>query len=78
MNDKLKPRLFYKRTYHGFEDLYDLQRDTIEAMQDDFNPAAKGIPSEFQGEIIMTLTYIPDEDDLEMSDYSPGIDFTES
>jgi len=39
------------KTYHGFEDIYDLDRDIHEMFID------QNIPSEFQGTIKVLVTY---------------------
>ena len=54
--------LILKREYSGFEDLYDFDRDMSEALDSDFNPAAKIIPAEFNGTVTVTITYKEDED----------------
>jgi hypothetical protein len=53
-------RVIYKKEYHGFEDVGDLDRD-ISEMWDE--PAAKSIPGEFQGTLTVTVEYTPSEED---------------
>jgi hypothetical protein len=52
-----KVKLIFKQEYHGFEDLYDVERDVHEAFDEDFNPAMKGIPGEFSGTMKIVITY---------------------
>jgi glutamate-1-semialdehyde aminotransferase len=56
MNNKI----IFNKHYHGFEDVYDLERDISEMWSE---PSAKGIPGEFQGTVTVTVTYTPSEDD---------------
>jgi hypothetical protein len=45
------------KTYHGFEDAADLDRDVSEIFM-----GRDDIPGEFQGTITVTITYTPPED----------------
>lgn len=46
-----------EKTYHGFEDVYDLGRDMAELWEESMNPMAARLPGEFQGTIRVTVTY---------------------
>lgn len=56
----MNKRVIFKKEYHGFEDIYDLDRD-ISEMWDE--PAAKTIPGEFQGTLTVTVEYTPSKED---------------
>lgn len=49
--------ILFDKKYEGFESLSDLDRDISEAFDADFNPAAAGIPGEFQGTVRVQITY---------------------
>jgi hypothetical protein len=49
--------IFFEKEYNGFEDIYDLERDVMEALDSRFNEKAKVIPAEFQGTIKVVMTY---------------------
>jgi len=49
--------------YHGFESLYDLERDMNELFDPRYgDPAFKDLDPEFQGTIKVTIEYIPEGD----------------
>jgi len=56
----MSKQVIYKKDYHGFEDIYDLERDMSELWDE---PAAKKIPGEFRGTITVTVEYTPSEED---------------
>ena len=49
--------IFFEKEYNGFEDIYDLERDIMEALDPSFNEKAKNIPDEFQGTIKVIMKY---------------------
>lgn len=51
----------FEKVYHGFEDIYDLSRDVMEAFDERINPNAKDIPGEFKGKVIVTIIYEGDK-----------------
>jgi len=58
--EKKKSRIVFQKRY-DWESLYDLESDMIEAFNDS-NPKMEGIPGEFTGTIIVTMTYEEDEE----------------
>jgi hypothetical protein len=48
------PTVLLSKTYHGFEDAVDLDRDVSEIFM-----GRDDIPGEFQGTITVTITYTP-------------------
>jgi len=50
-------KIIFNKDYHGFEDIYDLERDISEAFDVKFNPEMKNIPSEFMGTVRVTIEY---------------------
>lgn len=52
------PVILLKKTYHGFEDAVDLDRDVSEIFM-----GRNDIPGEFQGTLTVTITYTPPEDE---------------
>jgi hypothetical protein len=54
-------KLVFKKTYHGFEDAYDISRDVAECLDPDFNEEAKEFSGEFQGDLTVTIEYEEDE-----------------
>jgi len=52
----------WKKIYSGFEDVFDLQRDVIEALEYG-GVIPKGIGGESQGEVVVTIEYIPSEEE---------------
>jgi hypothetical protein len=65
------PIVFFTKVYEGFEDVYDLGRDIHEAFDTRFNSQAACIPAEFQGRVVVSMTYIPEEDDANSNEL-PG------
>lgn len=53
-------RVLFERTYYGFEDAGDLERDMSEVLDPKLNPDAKGISPEFQGRVKVVVTYEED------------------
>jgi hypothetical protein len=60
--------ILFNKSYSGFEDLYDIQRDVSEAFQIQYNHKLRRIPSEFSGDIMVTITYVPSEHDFKIID----------
>ncbi len=60
LGEPVKKEIF-KKIYHGFESISDLERDVSEALSPDYNENMKGIPGEFQGRMVVTITYEEDE-----------------
>jgi hypothetical protein len=58
----MKNKIIFKRDYHGFEDVVDLERDISECFDSRFNPEAKDIPNEFTGTVKVTIEYVPSEE----------------
>lgn len=54
--------ILFEKDYHGFEDMFDLDRDMSEIMQ--FDNRDK-IPSEFSGIVRVLVEYYPSNEDLE-------------
>jgi len=50
-------KVIFEKEYHGFEDIYDMSRDVMEAFDADFNDEVKDLPGEFQGTVKVTITY---------------------
>lgn len=55
----------WSKDYHGFESLYDLERDISECLDKDFNPQAKLLPSEFNGIVRVVIEYLPSKEEIE-------------
>ena len=49
----------FKKTYEGFEDIVDLERDISEMWDETINPVVKDIPAEFQGSVQVRILYVP-------------------
>jgi len=56
-----KPIVIFDQKYEGFESLQDWDRDMSEAIQDDYNPAAKVLNGEFEGTLQVIMVYTPKE-----------------
>ena len=56
------------KVYHGFEDLYDMQRDVSECTDPDLSDCKNimDIPDEFSGNVLITVTYIPSSEDMKL------------
>lgn len=52
-------RVVFEKTYHGYEDAADLERDISEMWYD--KEAFKDIPGDFQGKLKVVVTYVPEE-----------------
>lgn len=55
----LYPIEIFKKEYHGFEDIFDLDRDMSEMWNPEMNPLVKDIPIEFQGSVQVRVLYVP-------------------
>ena len=52
--------LKFEKEYHGFESVYDLDRDISEIWEYEL----KDVPGEFQGMLKVTIEYIPEENEI--------------
>lgn len=50
----------WEKEYSGFESLSDIDRDISEAFDEKFNPSAKELPPEFEGNLIINMSYLPE------------------
>lgn len=50
-------KVIFEKTYYGFEDIYDMDRDLSEMWDERFNEKVKDIPGEFQGNVKVTVEY---------------------
>lgn len=55
----LYPIEIFNKTYEGFEDIFDLDRDISEMWNPEMNPLVKDIPAEFQGSVKVRVQYVP-------------------
>jgi hypothetical protein len=53
------PIEIFKKGYHGFEDIFDLNRDISEMWDVEMNPLVKDIPAEFRGSVLVRVMYVP-------------------
>ena len=51
--------IIFSKEFRGFEALQDWDRDMSEAIQSDYNPAAAVLNGEYEGTVLVTITYIP-------------------
>lgn len=54
-----KPIVLFDRKFEGFESLQDWDRDMSEALDQDYNPAMRNMPGEFDGTVHVVITYEP-------------------
>ena len=50
-------KIIFDQAYYGFEAIYDISRDMDNMWDERMNPLVKGLPSEFEGTIRITVTY---------------------
>ena len=58
-----RPRVVFEQKFESWESLSDWDRDMTEALDQDYNPAMKGIPGEFDGTFHVVITYTPGVED---------------
>jgi len=56
--------ILLEKTYEGFEDVYDLGRDIEEIWDYPQDEEAKKIIGEFEGKLVVKITFIPEEGDI--------------
>lgn len=59
-------KTIFNKTYHGFEDVVDLERDISEMWYD------SGLPGEFQGKVKVTVEYEGDDVKVEELPIGPN------